>query len=125
MVLVFVIIVIFNPFGQQTALKPAVTGERDSGFSSFYYAEEGTWRLLDPVTHVLKEQKYTSSDSEKDAFTLKEVPSGGIVTITASEGRWKKVEVIENGKPVVSGWIDAHFVQNAEHAEQHGIQRET
>jgi hypothetical protein len=106
---VFVIILFFNPFGQKIEIEG-----KNQDFSSFYYAEDGIWILLDPVTYVLKEQKYVSSDSERDAYTVREVHSGGKVKIIQSEGRWKKVEVLENGKSSAEGWIDAHFVKKAE-----------
>lgn len=115
---VFVIILFFHPFGQKIQINnnisDQINGNEDQGFSSFYYAENGTWMLLDPVTYVLKEQKYVSSDSERDAYTVREVHSGGKVKIIQSEGRWKKVEVLENGKSSAEGWIDAHFVKKAE-----------
>ncbi len=123
---VLVIILFFHPFGQKIDMERQepnlIEGQEDSGFSSFYYAEAGIWTLRDPVTHVLKERKFVSSDTERDTYTVREVHSGGTVKIVQSEGRWKKVEVLENGKSSAEGWIDAHFVKKAEkQTEENGF----
>lgn len=115
---VFVIILFFHPFGQKIEMNRNALeqsdGNENRGFSSFYYAEDGIWTLHDPVAYVLKEKKYASSDTEREAYTIREVHSGETVKIIQSEGRWKKVKVMEDGKFSAVGWIDAHFVKKAE-----------
>ncbi len=123
---VFVIILFFHPFSQKIDMERQepnlIEGQEDSGFSSFYYAEDGIWTLHDPVAYVLKEKKYTSSDTEREAYTVREVHSGETVKIIQSEGRWKKVKVMEDGKFSAVGWIDAHFVKKAEkQTEENGF----
>ena len=70
--------------------------------------------MNDPASYVLKSQKYVSSDTERDAYLVRAVPAGGMLRIVKAEGRWKQVEVIENGKAVATGWIDAHFTKSVE-----------
>lgn len=95
--------------------QPAETmGTPHHGWTPFYFAESGTWRILDVPAYVLRERKFTSSDRERDEYTVKRVNPGGIVRTVESHGRWKRVEVLEGTSVVATGWIDAHFVENVE-----------
>jgi hypothetical protein len=93
--------------------QPAVEdrGQFQEGMSPFYDAGEGRWILLDTVTHVLREQKYVSSDREREEYTLFKVPAGGEVRIIEAQGRWKKVEVRKGSEVLGTGWIDADGVK--------------
>lgn len=89
-------------------------GEPHHGWTPFYHAESGTWKILDDAAYVLKEKKFTSGARERDAYTVYKLESGGIVRTIESQGRWKRVEVLKDGQVVATGWIDAHFVRNVE-----------
>lgn len=82
-------------------------GELHHGWSAFYHASDGVWRMLDDECHVLKEQKFVSSEWELNDYLVARVKSGGVLRIVAAEGRWKEVEVIEEDQVLVRGWIDA------------------
>ncbi|MCK5879062.1 MAG: hypothetical protein KAH24_04750 [Holophagae bacterium] len=89
-------------------------GERHHEWTPFYYAESGTWKILDDATYVLKEKKFVSGASERDAYTIYKLKSGDIVRTIESQGRWKKVEVLVDDQVAATGWIDAHFIKNVE-----------
>jgi hypothetical protein len=93
------------------------SGERFE-FSAFYHSGDGTWIIRDEGILVLKERKFISA-SEKDAYTVHEVEPGQKVKILEADQRWKRVEVLPDagGKPVATGWIDAHHVRNAGRVE--------
>jgi len=93
-------------------------GERHPGWPAFYHAGDGTWTMQDPMCYVLKSQKFVSSDRERDEYLVRAVPAGGVLRIIRGEGRWKQVEVLENGKVVATGWIDAHFVKKADRQDE-------
>lgn len=93
-------------------------GEQHHGWTPFYHATDGTWKMLDEAVYVLREKKYVSGDAERDAYTVYNVGYGGIVRTIESEGRWKQVAVLEDGQVVATGWIDAHFVRNVEQVEE-------
>ncbi len=88
-----------------------VAGERQHGWTPFYHADSDTWKMLDSASYVLKEKKYVSSDTERDAYLVYKVESGGILRIIQADGRWKEVEVLVEDKVVATGWIDAHNVK--------------
>ncbi|MBN1554408.1 MAG: hypothetical protein JXA11_06660 [Phycisphaerae bacterium] len=100
----------------QTVTQPA--GERFE-FSAFYHADDGTWIIRDEGILVLKERKFISA-SEKDAYTIHEVKPGEKVIIIQADQRWKRVLVQPDGlrKPVLTGWIDANNVRNADRIEE-------
>jgi hypothetical protein len=87
-------------------------GERFE-FSQFYHADEGTWIIEDEDILVLKEMKFISA-SEKEEYTVHEVKPPDHVKIVEARQRWKRVEILDEGKVVATGWIDAHHVRNAE-----------
>lgn len=91
-----------------------VEGERHQGWTPFYFADEGTWKMLDPESYVLREMKFVSSETEREAYTVRKVESGGFLRIIQARGRWKQVEVLEEGEVVASGWIDAHNIKKVE-----------
>jgi flagellin-like protein len=72
----------------------------------FYHAEDGTWKM-ETTIHLLKEQKYVSSDVELGHFLVYTASPGEVVRISQAEGRWKLLEVMEGGKAKASGWADA------------------
>ena len=73
--------------------------------------------MQDPVSYVLKERKYVSSARERDSYLVRAVPAGGVLRIINADGRWKQVEVIEDGKVAATGWIDAHVIKKASKME--------
>ncbi len=87
-------------------------GERFE-FPPFYHASEGTWTIRDSGIGVLKEMKYIT-ESERDAYTLHEVTPEDRVRIVETRQRWKRVEILRDGKVIATGWIDAHFVRDAD-----------
>lgn len=107
-----------QPAGETESTVRETGGEPHYGWTPFYYATEGTWKMLDDAVSVLREKKYVSSDTERDAYTVYKVGYGGVVRTIESEGRWKHVEVLKDGQVVATGWIDAHFVRNVERVEQ-------
>ena len=82
-------------------------GERFAGFDDLYKAEAGTWWRADTTFNLLKERKYVSGPSELKAFLVYEAKPGEIVRIKEARQRWKLVEVMKDGKPFASGWLDA------------------
>lgn len=93
-------------------------GEAQNGWTPFYHAKAGTWKILDEAAYVLKEQKFTSSDAERDAYSVYKLESGGVVRMMEARGRWKMVDVLVDGKVVASGWIDAHFIKAVEQVRE-------
>lgn len=91
-----------------------ISGEVHHGWTPFYYANSGKWKMLDPVSYVLKEQKFVSSDTEREHYLVKKVEAGGILRILSGNGRWKNVEVLEGEDVIAAGWIDAHNIKNVE-----------
>jgi hypothetical protein len=119
-IVILVIILVFffsSQNDEKNTVVKEVKGERHKGWSDFYYADNGTWKMLDPASYVLREQKYVSSDRERDEYLVRRVPAGGILRITQAWGRWKHVEVLENGNVTAEGWIDAHFIKDVEKLE--------
>jgi hypothetical protein len=72
----------------------------------FYHALDGTWKM-ETTIHLLKEQKYVSSDDELKYFLVYTANPGEIVRISQAEGRWKFLDVMQDGKVKASGWADA------------------
>ena len=107
-----------KPTGQTASPVRDTGGEPHHGWTPFYHATDGTWKMLDEAVYVLREKKYVSNDTERDAYTVYKVGYGGVVRTMESEGRWKHVEVLEDGQVVANGWIDAHFVRNVERVEE-------
>ena len=103
-----------GPEAVTEAMPVEMTGERHSGWTPFYHADEGTWKILDKAAYVLKEKKFTSSDAERDAYTVFTLKAGDRVRTVASQGRWKQVEVLVDDAVVAEGWMDAHFIQRVE-----------
>lgn len=91
-----------------------ISGEVHHGWTPFYYANSGTWKMLDPASYVLKEQKFVSSDAERESYLVKKVEAGGILRILSGKGRWKEVDVLQEGMVIARGWIDAHNIKNVE-----------
>jgi len=81
-------------------------------FSKFYHADNGTWVIEDEDILVLKEMKYISA-SEKDEYTVHKVNPSDHVRIIEAPQRWKRVEILDQGEVIATGWIDAHHVRNA------------
>ena len=92
-------------------------GELHHDWTPFYHADGGLWRMLDPESYVLREQKYVSSEREREAYLVCMVPEGGVLRILKAQGRWKEVEVLENGEAVARGWIDADPIRRVEKLE--------
>jgi len=92
-------------------------GEVHHGWTPFYHADSGLWKMLDPESYVLREQKYVSSDREREEYLVHMVPAGGVLRILQAKGRWKEVEVLENGEAVARGWIDADPIRRVEKLE--------
>lgn len=72
----------------------------------FYHAENGTWKM-ETTIHLLKSQKYVSSDTELKEYLVYTAKPGEIVRISQAAGRWKKLEVLKDGKITATGWADA------------------
>ena len=72
----------------------------------FYHALDGTWKM-ETTIHLLKEQKYVSSDVELEYFLVYTANPGEMVRISQAEGRWKFLDVMQDGKVKASGWADA------------------
>lgn|GEM_PF-2928980 len=100
-----------DPQAQEPVADHSDRGIPQDTFSPFYYAEDGKWVLQQSVTHVLREQKYVSSKSELDQYTVARVPAGGIIRILEADGRWKRVEVLKGEQAIAVGWIDAHPIR--------------
>ena len=71
----------------------------------FHHAKGGDW-VMEQTTPVLKEDKFWSSREELKHYLVREVPEGTVLRITASHGRWKEVDILEDGKPGPHGWVD-------------------
>ena len=95
--------------------RPAVGGERFE-YSDFYRATEGTWIISDDGILVLKEKKFIT-ESEIDRYSVHKIASQDRVRIVESSQRWKKCEVVRDGKTIAEGWIDANFVRNVNRVE--------
>ncbi len=80
---------------------------------AFYHADSGTWLMLDPVTDVLRERKYVSGAAERERYLVREVPAKGQLRIVEARQRWKRVEVLEKGVAVATGWVDAEHTRKA------------
>lgn len=90
-------------------------GEMHHGWTPFYHAVEGEWRMLDAACFVLGERKFVSSERERDEYLVYRVETGGILRIMEARGRWKEVEVLdENGQIKARGWIDADPIRKVE-----------
>lgn len=72
----------------------------------FYHAENGTWKM-ETTIHLLKSQKFVSSKTELKEYLIYTANPGEIVRISQASGRWKKLEVLKNGKVAATGWADA------------------
>lgn len=108
--LLLVLVYFIFVWKSKTPVGPSVSqggGELHHGWSPFYHATEGEWRMLDDECYVLKEQKFVSSEQERKEYLVATVESGGVLRIVGSRGRWKEVEVIEVGRVLAQGWIDA------------------
>lgn len=117
-ILVIILVFFFSiKNDEKTTTVTEIKGEKQKGWSDFYYADNGTWKMLDPASYILKEQKFVSSDRERDEYLVRKVSADGILRITRAEGRWKHVEVLENGNVTAEGWIDAHFIEKVEKLE--------
>jgi hypothetical protein len=92
-------------------------GERHQGWTPFYHADSGLWRMLDPESYVLREKKFVSSDREREEYLVRMVPADGVLRILEAQGRWKHVEVLENGEATARGWIDADPIRRVEKLE--------
>ena len=72
----------------------------------FYHAKEGVWKMETKI-HLLKSRKFVSSDMELKSYLVKTVKPGEIVRISKSMGRWKKLDLIKDGKVISTGWADS------------------
>jgi len=72
----------------------------------FYHAKEGVWEM-ETTIHLLKSRKFVSSDTELKAYLVYMAKPGETVRISEASGRWKKLDVIEEGEVIASGWADA------------------
>ncbi len=92
-----------------------IEGKLHHGWSLFYHAQDGEWRMLDEACYVLNERKYVSSENERERYLVHRVVSGGVLRIISSQGRWKEVEVLdEDGSAQARGWIDADPIRKVE-----------
>lgn len=82
-----------------------VPGERIE-VDDFYHATDGIWEM-ETTIHILKSQKFVSSENELKQFLVRTVKPGETVQISQAAGRWKKLAILENGKFVPLGWADA------------------
>jgi len=80
-------------------------GERFEGFDDFYHADSGLWRL-ETTVHLLREQKFVSSDTELSAYLVYEAAPGELARIKQGEGRWKLLEIIQGDAVAATGWAD-------------------
>jgi hypothetical protein len=87
-------------------------GERFA-YSAFYHADDGAWRLCDENLLVLKEQKFIT-ESERDAYLVHEITPADVVRILEAQQRWKRVEILRDGKVIATGWLDANFTHDVE-----------
>ena len=83
-----------------------VEGTRFQGFDDFYEAPDGLWRT-ETTFHLLKTQKYVSSEMELEHFLVYKAEPGEIVRVKQDDARWKLVEVISNDTVLATGWVDA------------------
>ena len=90
-------------------------GERFE-YSDFYHATGGTWIISDDGILVLKERKFIT-ESEVDRYSVHKIAGLDRVRIVQSSQRWKKCEVIRDGKTIAEGWIDANFVRAVKRVE--------
>ena len=94
---------------------PAGGGEKFA-YSDFYHATDGTWIISDDGILVLKERKFIT-ESEIDRYSVHKIAGLDRVRIVQSSQRWKKCQVIRDGKTIAEGWIDANFVRNVKRVE--------
>ena len=95
--------------------QPAGGGERFA-YSDFYHATDGTWIISDDGILVLKERKFIT-ESEIDRYAVHKIAGRDRVRIIQSSRRWKRSQVIRDGKTIAEGWIDANFVRTAKRVE--------
>jgi len=105
-----------KPVPPSVILEQAANGGGRYTFTKFYHANDGEWIINDPETPVLRTQKYVSSRAEMLEYKVKVLGPGARVRIIQPDARWKLVDVIENGKVVATGWIDAHMVKKVHRA---------
>lgn len=91
------------------------SGDR-SEHSDFYHASDGEWIISDDGILVLKERKFISK-SEIDRYAVHKITPRDRVRIAQSSQRWKKCQVVRDGKIIAEGWIDANFVRKVKRAE--------
>lgn len=72
----------------------------------FYHAKGGVWKM-ETAIHILKSMKFVSSENELKSYLVATAKPGTVVRISDSKGRWKKLQIIHNGKMKSSGWADA------------------
>ena len=62
---------------------------------------------METTIHLLKSRKFVSSENELKAYLVATAKPGETVRISESMGRWKKLDIIKDGKVKSSGWADA------------------
>jgi hypothetical protein len=72
----------------------------------FYHAKEGVWKM-ETTIHLLKSRKFVSSEAELQEYLIYTAKAGETVRISEAMGRWKKLDVIKDGKIKATGWADA------------------
>ena len=107
--------------GPQNTDRQPVSDTRQAGgdrfeHSDFYHATDGAWIISDDGILVLKERKFISK-SEIDRYAVHKITPLDRVRIIESSQRWKKSQVVRDGKIIAEGWIDANFVRNVKRVE--------
>lgn len=102
---IFIIGKFFIEKGESGGEAKTQAGERIT-VDDFYHATDGLWEM-ETTIHILKSQKFVSSDIELKSYLVKTVNPGETVRIARAGGRWKYLELIRNGEVIAEGWADA------------------
>jgi hypothetical protein len=107
--------------GTQNTVRQSVSDTQQAGgdkfdHSDFYHATGGEWIISDDGILVLKEQKFISK-SEIERYAVHKITPRDRVRMVQSSQRWKKCQVLRDGKIIAEGWIDANFVRNVKRFE--------
>ena len=89
----------------------AAGGQAD--WSQFSAATSGTWQMLDASLDILQEPKEASQPADRQKLLVRSVSAQAQLRIVAVQQRWKRVELLEQGKVVATGWVDGQLVKSA------------
>jgi len=104
--IIIVLLYLFLAKSKKEDKQVSTSAESIRQIDDFYYAVDGTWKM-ETTIHILKSQKFISSNAELKDYLVYTATPEEIVRITQASGRWKKLEVFKNEKLIATGWADA------------------